>query len=68
MIKINVDKLISIIVQKGITYTELSNMTGIDKAVISRILNKKTKRTKPKTIFKIINALGIKFEDIKGEG
>lgn len=67
MIKVNVDKLISIIVERGITFTELSNMTGIDKAVISRILNKKTQKSKPKTIFKIINALGIKFEDIKEE-
>lgn len=63
--EINTDKLIEIIINKGLTFSELSEKTGLTNTVISRLVNKKTKKANIKTISKIVKALDIKFEDIK---
>jgi phage repressor protein C with HTH and peptisase S24 domain len=59
-----IDNILSIIEEKGISQSDLSNMTGIDKGNLSAIL-KGSKSLGDKTLLKFSQVLGISYEDLK---
>lgn len=59
-----IDNILSIIEEKGINQTDLSNMTGIDKGNLSAIL-KGSKSLGDKTLLKLSNVFGIPYEELK---
>lgn len=65
MIKIIVDvkKINHELMMQGITYGELSKITGISRTTIFRV-TKKGDRVKPTTVGKIAKALNVKPEDL----
>ena len=65
MIKIIVDvkKINHELMMQGITYGELSKITGISRTTIFRV-TKKGNRVKPATVGKIARALNVKPEDL----
>lgn len=60
-IKIDTDKLIYICINKGITRQELTEKSGV---ASSTILASRKRPIKPETVMKIVQALGIKVEEI----
>ena len=60
-IKIDTDKLIYICINKGITRQELTEKSGV---AASTILTSRKKPINPGTVMKIVQALGIKVEEI----
>lgn len=61
---INIAKIQEILIEKGISYTELSKLTGISKTHISRIINGKTTRVRTTTINKLAKALDKNGNDL----
>lgn len=59
-----IDNLLSIIEEKGINQSDLSNMTGIDKGNLSAIL-KGSKSLGDKTLLKISEVLGVSYVELK---
>ena len=64
---INVRRLKEIIIEKGLSCSELAAITGVSKAQIYRLLKGEVEKTTLKTISKISKGLGIAYTDIVKE-
>lgn len=62
--RVIIDNILSIIEEKGINQSDLSNMTGIDKGNLSAIL-KGSKSLGDKTLLKFSEVLGISYAELK---
>lgn len=65
---IDITKINNIIIEKGLSYSDLAEKSGISRTQISRIINSKNTRCRTKTISKLIKALDIDYEDICKKG
>lgn len=61
---INIDRLKEIVIEKGISYAELAESTGMSKTQISRIVGGVVNKVRPTTISKISNALGVSYKEL----
>ncbi|ADZ82596.1 helix-turn-helix transcriptional regulator [Cellulosilyticum lentocellum] len=63
---VNVEKLKSLIYNNGFTYTDLSNVSGVSRTSINRIVNNGF-IPRPSTVGKLCKALNCKVEDLLKE-
>ena len=64
---INKDKLASVMIDKQINISDLSEKSNVSKSQLSRIVNGKTKNVGMSTLGKISKALEINYQDILDE-
>ena len=64
---INKDKLASVMIDKQINISDLSEKSNVSKSQLSRIVNGKTKKVGMSTLGKISKALEINYQDILDE-
>lgn len=65
---INIEKLKEIMIEKGLSYTELSEITGVSKVQIHRLFKGDVEKTTLKTISKLSKGLGVSYKEFtKGE-
>ena len=61
---INIERLKEIVIEKGISYTQLAEMTGVSKTQISRLISGNVDKVRPTTISKLSIALGVSYKEI----
>ena len=61
---INIERLKEIVIEKGISYTELAEMAGVSKTQISRLISGNVDNVRPTTISKISNGLGVSYKEL----
>lgn len=66
--EINLDKVTNLMVQKGMSYTDLANESKLSKTQIWRIFNQKNPKTRLKTISLLSKALNVDYKEIVKEG
>jgi len=66
--EINLDKVTNLMVQKGMSYTDLANKSKLSKTQIWRIFNQKNPKTRLKTISLLSKALNVDYKEIVKEG
>lgn len=57
---LDIEKLRELVIESGLSYSELSEKSGISKTHISRIINLEVKNVRTKTIKALCDALEIK--------
>jgi len=66
--EINLDKITNLMVEKGMSYTDLANESKLSKTQIWRIFNQKNPKTRLKTISLLSKALNVDYKEIVKEG
>lgn len=62
--EINLDKITNLMVEKGMSYTDLANESKLSKTQIWRIFNQKNPKTRLKTISMLSKALNVDYKEI----
>ena len=66
---INVQRLKELVIERGISYTELSKKSNISKTQISRIINSDgTKKVRPTTIKLLADSLKVNYKELWKDG
>lgn len=63
MLQIDTKKLIISIANKGLSATELAELSGVSRVTLAR-LKAGTQQARPQTLGKLAKALGVKVEDL----
>ena len=66
--KVDVRKINELMVKQGLSFTELSERSGISKQHISRIINLKVEKVRNKTIKSLADALSVDYKEILNGG
>lgn len=66
--KVDVRKINELMVKQGLSFTELSEKSGISKQHISRIINLKVEKVRNKTIKSLADALSVDYKEILNGG
>lgn len=61
---INVEMFLLSMAKATMSTTQLAEISGVTRTVISRIVNGKIDKVRPQTIGKLANALGVRVEDL----
>lgn len=61
---LNVERLRELVIELGISYSELAEKTKMSKTQISRLVNGNVDKVRPMTISKLCSGLGVSYKEL----